>query len=126
MMEDMPRTGRPSTSATQVNIAKVKEIEKGTGLFVSHILIRDHTENKAYYLGVEKGKIRDKEILDFTPRNTYLHKTITANEILTTNLTNTIKQPKVVGSQELTPVDFFPFPNLILSLRGTDFNSVEN
>ncbi|XP_060806375.1 uncharacterized protein LOC132903073 [Amyelois transitella] len=49
-MEDLPRSGRPSTSATEVNIAKVKEIvtenphstlrEIATELSVSHESIR--------------------------------------------------------------------------------------
>lgn len=50
VMEDLPRSGRPSTSATEVNIAKVKEIvtenphstlrEIATELSVSHESIR--------------------------------------------------------------------------------------
>lgn len=50
VMEDLPRSGRPSTSATEVNIAKVKEIvtenphstlrEIAAELFISHESIR--------------------------------------------------------------------------------------
>jgi len=52
------------------------------------------------------------------------HKAIIVNEFLTKNSTNIIEQPPY--SPDMAPADFFLFPKLKLSLRGTRFQSIED
>ena len=119
-MEDLPCSGRSSTSPTKVNIAKVKEMvtenrhlslrEIAAELFVSHESI--HT-----ILNDCLGIVSHHD-------NAPSHKAIIVNEFLSKNSTNIIEQPPY--SPDMGPVDFFLFPNLKLPLRGSRFQSIED
>ena len=97
VVENLPRSGRPSTSSIQVNIAKVKEMV---------------TENRRFSL---------REIAtEISVSLLYL----IVNEFLAKNSTNIIEQPPYSPDMALT--DFFLFLKLKLPLRGTRFQSIED
>ena len=121
-MEDLPRFGRPSTSSTEVNIAKVKEMvtenrhlslrEIATELSVSHESIRTILND---CLGIKHVAAR------LVPKS---HKAIIVYEFLAKNSTNIIEQPPY--SPDMAPADFFLFRQLKLPLLGTLFQLVED
>ena len=119
VVEDLPRSGRPSTSSTEVNIAKVKEIvtenhnlslrEIAAELFVSRESIRTILND---CFGMKRVAERRSP------------KTIIVNEFLARNSTNIIEQPPY--SPNMALVDFFLFPKLKLPLQSTRFQSIED
>ena len=124
MVEDLTRSGRPSTSSTQVNIAKVKEMvtenrylslrEIATELSVSHESIRTILND---CLGM-------KRICCSTSSERSSHRAIIGNEFLAKNTTTIIEQTPY--SPDMAPANFFFFPKLKLPLRGTRFQSIED
>lgn len=126
-MEDWRRSGRPSKCASEVNIAKVKEIvsekphlslrEMDAELSVSHWSIRTILNNHLGMKHVAAWLIPKDD-------NAPLQKAIIINEFLTKISTNITKQPSY--SPDMAPADFFLFPKLKLLLRGTRFHSVED
>ena len=92
MVEDLPRSGRPSTSSTEVSIAKVKRL-----------------------FGHDTPCCSTSSEISDAPS----HKGIIVNEFLARNSTNIIEQPPY--SPDMAPADFFLFPKLKLLLRGTVF-----
>ena len=122
MVKDLPRSGRPSTSSTEVNIAKVKEImtenrhlslrEIAAELSVSHGSIRTILND---CLGMKRVAAR------LVPKDiNFLQK---FNRVKTKNSTNIIEQPSY--SPDMALADFFLFLKLKLPLRGTRFQSIE-
>ena len=122
VVEDLPRSGQPSTSSTEVNIAKVKEMvtenchlslrEIAAKLSVSHELIRTILND----LWKENSWILHHD-------NAPSHKVIIVNEFMAKNSTNIIEQPPY--SPDMAPADFFLFPKH-KSLRGTRLQSIED
>ena len=123
VVEDLPRFGRPSTSSTEVNIAKVKEMvtenrhlslrEIDAELSVSHESIRTIFND---FLGKERvaAQLIPKE----------LNSLQTLNRVKATKSTNIIEQPPY--SPDMAPADFFLFPKLKLPLRAIRFQSIEH
>ena len=122
-MEDLPRSGRPSTSSTEVNIAKVKEMvtenrhlsltEVAAVLPVSHESIRTILND---FLGMKRvaARLVSKDLK-------FLQK---VNRVKAKNSTNIIEQPPYSPNMDLD--DFFLFLKLKLPLRGTRFQSIED
>ena len=115
-----------STSSTEVNIAKVKEMvtenrnlslrEIAAELSVSHESISTILND---CLGVKRVAAR------LVPRSDApSHKAIIVNEFLSKNSTNIIEQPTY--SPDMAPAEFFLFPKLKLPLRGTRIQSMED
>ena len=120
-MEDLPRPGQPSTSSTEVNIAKVQEMV---------------TENR--YLGLReiapKLSVSHESILTILidclglksvaarliPKD--LNFLLKLNCVRAKNSTNIIEQPRYLSN--MAPIDFFLFPKFKLSLRGNPFQSI--
>ena len=124
MVEDLPRFGRPSTSSTEVNIAKVREVvtenrhlslrEIVVELSVSHESIRTILND---CFGMKRVAAR------LVPKD-HLRRLIIVNEFLAKNSTNIIE--KLPYSPDMAPADFFLFPKLKLPLRGIRFQSIED
>ena len=123
VVEDLPCSGRPSTSSTEVNIGKVKEMvtenrhlslkKIAAELSVSHESIRTILND---FLGMKRIAAR------LVPKDlNFLQK---LNRLKAKNWTNIIKQPPY--SPNMAPADFFLFPKLKLLLRGTRFQSIED
>ena len=118
VVEDFPRFGWPSTSSTEVNIAKVKKMvtenrhlssrETAAELSVSHESIRTILND---FLGIKRvaAWLVPKDL-------NFLQK---LNRVKTKNSTNVIKQPPY--SPDMVPDEFFLFPKLKLPLRDTRF-----
>ena len=109
MVEDFPRSGRPSQSSTEVNIAKVKEMV---------------TENRHLSLREIAAELSVTHESILTILNDCLCKAIIVNDFLAKNSTNITEQPPY--SPNMAPGDFFLFPKLKLPLRGTRFQSIED
>ena len=112
-MEDLSRSGRPSTSSTEVN-----------GVMHSEFLPEGQSVNKEYYLRVMK-RLREqirREKADLWKTNLWIlhhdnapsYKAIIVNEFLAENSTNIIEQQPY--SPDMAPDDFFLFPKLKLPL----------
>ena len=123
VLEDFPRSGRPSTSPTEVNIAKVKEMvtenrhlklrEISAELSVSHESIRTILND---CLGMKRVAAR------LVPKDlNFLQK---LNRVNAKNSTNSIEQPPY--SPDMALAELFLFPKLKLPLRGTHFQSIED
>ena len=123
VVEDLPRSGRPSTSSTGDNIAKMKEIviknrhlslrEIDAELSVSRI-------NSYHFKRLFGHETRCCSTSSERP----FHKAIIVNEFLAKTSANIIEQPPY--SPDMAPADFFLFPKLKLPLRGTRFQSIED
>ena len=123
VVEDFLRSGRPSTSSTEVNIAKVKEMvtenrhlssrEIAPEISVFHESIRTIFND---CLGMKRVAAR----LVLKDLN-FLQK---LNRVKTKNSTNIIEQPPY--SPDMASADFFLFPKLKLPLRGNRFQSIED
>ena len=123
VVEDLPRSGRPSTSSTEVNICKVKEMvtenlhsslrEIAAELSVSHQSIRT-------ILNDCSGMKRVAARLVLKDLNFFQK----LNRVKAENSTNNIKQPPY--SPDMAPTDIFLFQKLKLPLRGTRFQSIED
>ena len=116
VVEDLPRSGQPSTSSTEVNITKVKEMvtanrhlslrEIAAELSVSqksiHTILND-------YLGMKRvtAQLVPKDL-------NFLQK---LNPVKAKNSTNIIEKPPY--SHDMAQVDFFLFSKFKLPLRGT-------
>ena len=122
-MEDLPCSGRPSTSSTEVNITKVKEMviehrhlnlrEIAAKLSVSYESVRTILND---CLGIKRVNAR------LVPKDlNFLQK---LNRVKAKNPTNIIEKPPY--SPDMAPADFFLFPKLKLPLRGTRFQSMED
>ena len=121
VVEDLPRSGRPSTSSTEVNITKVKEmVDKNRYLSLRKI---------AAELSVSRESIRTI-LNDLWKENWWIlhhgnapsQKAIILNEFLAKNSTNILRQPPY--SPDMVLDNFFLFPKLKLPLRGTRFRSI--
>ena len=123
VVEDLLHSGWPSTTSTEVNIAKVKKIvtknrhlslrEIAAKLFVYHESIRTILYD---CLGMKRFAARlDPKELNFFQK---------LNHVKTKNWTNIIEQ--LPYSPDMAPADFFIFPKLKLPLRGTRFQSTED
>ena len=109
MWEDLPRSSRPSTSSTEVNIAKVQEIvtknrhlslrDIAAALSVSHESLRTILNDCFGMKRVAAGLI-PKEL-------NFLQK---LNLVQAKNSTNIIEQPSY--SLNIAPEKMFPFPKL--------------
>ena len=106
VVEDLPRSGRPSTSLAEVNIAKVKEMV---------------TENR--HLSLREIAAELSVSHESTSSERPSHKAIIVKEFLAKNSTNIIEEPPY--SPDMASTDFFLFSKLKLSLRGTHFQSIE-
>ena len=116
-VEDLPRSVRPTTSSTEVNIAKVKEMV---------------TENRHLSLRVITAELSVYYELIRTILNDCLGmKRVAARLVPKDHLTRlslwTNFWPKTKRiSPDIAPADFFLFPKLKLPLRGTRFQSIED
>ena len=115
-MEDFPSSGRPSTSVTEVNIAKVKEMVAEN----RHLSLRKIVPE----IRRKKADLWKENLLILHHDNGTSHKAIIVNEFLAKNSTNIIEQPPY--SHNMTPADFFSFQNLKLPLRGNCFQSLKD
>ena len=123
VVEDLPRSGQPSTSSTEINIAKVKEMvtknrhlslrEIAAELSVSHESIRTILND---YLGMKRVAAR------LVPKDLNFLQNL--NHVKAKNSTNIIEQPPY--SPDMAPADFFLFSKLKLPLRGIRFQSIED
>ena len=114
VVEDLPPSGRPSTSSTEVNIAKVEDMttenrhfslrEIAAELSVSHESIRTILND---VLGIETRCCS-------TSSERPSHKAIIVNEFLAKNSTKIIEQPPY--SPNMALADFLFFPKLKLPL----------
>ena len=122
VVEDLPRSGWKSTSSTELNVLKVKEVvtenhhlslrEIAAELSVSHESI--HTISNDF-LGMKRvGARLVLEELNFLQK---------LNRIKAKVSTNIIVQP--LYSPNMAPANLFLFPKLKLPLQGTRFQSIE-
>ena len=109
VVEDSSRSGRPSTSSTEVNIAKVKELVSEN----RHLSSRE----KAAKLSASHESICTilNDCLDM--KRVASHKAIIVNEFLAKNSTNIIEQ---------SPYTPDMVPKLKLPFRGTRLQSIED
>ncbi|CAK9833986.1 Protein GVQW3 [Anthophora retusa] len=129
-VEDDKRSGRPSTSKTDENIAKIEEMLSEN----RKLTIRELAED----LNIAYGSVQDVLVSDLGLRrpdlwannswilhhdNAPAHNAILIREFLTKNNTNTIQQPS--NSPDLAPRDFFLFNRLKKPLRGTRYSTRE-
>lgn len=109
------RPGRPSTSTTDENVEKVKEMI-----------------NKEYYLQVQR-RLREairKKRPDLWRNNSWLlhhdnapaHTSLLVREFLAKN--NTVMMPQPPYSPDMAPCDFFLFPKIKRTLKGRRFTSI--
>lgn len=113
-VEDDERSGRPSTSKTDENIDKIKEMMAEN----RKLTIRELAED----LNIAYGSVHDILANDMGFRRAApSHNAIIIRNLLTKNGTNTIQQPP--NSSDLAPCDFFLFGRLKKPLRGTRFSS---
>ena len=121
-MENLPRSGRTSTSSTEFNIAKVKEMVTEN----RHSSLREI----AAELSVSQESMRIilndclsmKHVAALVPKDlNFLQK---VNRVKAKNSMSIIKQPPY--SPDMAPANFFLFPKVKLLFRGTRFQSIED
>ena len=113
VVEDLPCSGQPSTSLTEVNIAKVKEmVTENRHLSLRKIAAELSVSHKSIYtilndcLDMKRVAVRlVLKDLNFIQK---------LNRVKAKNPTNIIKQPPY--SPLMAPADFFLFPKLKLPL----------
>ena len=122
-MEDLPPSVRPSTSSTEVNIAKVKEIvTENCHLSLREIVAELSVSHKSIStilkdcLGMKRVAAR----LVLKDLN-FLQK---INRVKAKNSTNIIEQSPY--SLDMALDDFFLFPKVKIPLRSTRFQSIED
>ena len=119
-MEDLPRSGRPSTSSTEVNISKVKEmVTKNRYLSFREIVAELSVSHESIHTILNYFLVM---IMHYAKAPS--HMAIIVNEFLTKNSTNIIEQRPY--SPDMAPTNFFLVPKFKLPLRGTRFQSIEN
>ncbi|CAK9819055.1 Protein GVQW3 [Anthophora quadrimaculata] len=125
-VEDDKRSGRPSTSKTDENIDKIKEMlsenckltirEQAADLNIAYESVQEAIRQKRPDLWANNSSILHHH-------NAPAHNAILIREFLTKNNTNTIQQPS--NSPDLAPCDFFLFNQLKKPLRGTRYSTRE-
>ncbi|EGI67572.1 FLJ37770-like protein [Acromyrmex echinatior] len=111
-VEDNERSSRPSTSKTDENIDKVREMMANNRKLTIRKLAED--------LNIAYGSVQDIVVNDLGLRRVAAN-AIIIREFLVKNKTNTIQQPS--NSPDMAPCDFFLFDRVKKPLRGTRFNS---
>ena len=122
-VEDEPRAGRPSTSRTDDNVQRVREV-LNSDRRLSVRMVADEIGICAFYLEVlRRLKKRVNRVRSAIAGNWKLHHDnapshtcSTVTEYLTINGITTIPQPPY--SPDLAPADFFLFPKVKSSLKG--------
>ena len=120
--ENLPHASRPSTSVNDDNIEKVKTImlencrvsikEVAAALNISY---RSTQQIVVHVLGMKRAPPDD----DYAQS----HFSLIVTKFLAKHETKVIAQPP--NSPDLSPCDFFMFPNLEYLLRGTRHESIE-
>ena len=126
VVDDLPRSGRPSTSVTDKNIEKVKEIV----LKDRRVSIREIAADLGVSFGSVQSVIHDVLCMRrvearLVPRvlNAPAYTSHLVRDYLTKNNVNTV--PQAPYSPDIAPCDFFLFPRLKLPLRGKRFETIE-
>jgi len=125
-IEDDPKSGRPSTSMDDDRVEKVLAV-------IRKNVPRGETVNKEYCLNVMKrlrAAVRRKRPEAWT-NNTWMlhhdnapaHASLLIREFLTKHETTVVPQPPY--SPDLAPEDFFLFLKLKSSLKGRQFQTIE-
>ena len=123
VLEDLPRSGRPSASATEVTIAKVKEmLTENNHLILREIAAELSVSHESIRIFLNDSWKENSWILHHD--NAPSHKAIIVNEFLAKNSTNIIEQPPY--SSDLGTVRLFLFKKLKLRLRGTRFQPIKD
>ena len=123
VVEDLPRSGQPSTFSTEVNIAKVKEtVTENRHLSLRKIVAELSVFHKSVRTILNDCLGMKRVLLD------YFRKTISqgyhCERIYGQKLNGIIEQ--LPYSPDMAPADFFLFQKIKLPLRGTRFHSIED
>ena len=122
VVEDLPRSGRPSTSPTEVNITKVKEmVTENRRLSLREIAAKLSVSDESIRT-ILNDCLRMKRVAARQDAKIYLTRLLLTNEFLAKNSTNIIEQPP--HPLDMAPAEFFLFSKLKLPLRDTRFQSI--
>ena len=119
VMEDLPRSGRPSTSSTEVNIAKVKEmVTENRDLSLREIAVEfSVSQINSYHF---KRLLGHETRCCSTSSERPSPEAIIVNEFLAKNSTNIIAEPQ--SSPDMAPDGFFLFSNSNYHLEAPVFS----
>ena len=121
-IEDVPTSGRPSTSMDDDHVEKVLTVIRPN----RRITVREVAEEvgickcSCHLILTDKQKMR-RVAAKFVPR--LLTDALLIREFLTKHEATVVPQPPY--SPDLAPADFFLFPQLKSSLKGRRFQTVE-
>ena len=117
VVEDLPHSGRPSTSSTEVNIAKVKDMVTEN----LHLSLREI----AAELSVSHESIRTI-LIDCLGMKPVVARLVPKDHLTRLSLWTNFWSKTQPCSTGMALADFFLFPKLKLALRGTRFKSIED
>ena len=122
-MEDFPRSGRPSTSSTEVIIAKVKGmVTENRHLSLREISAELSVSHKSIRTILNDCLSMKRVVAQLVPKDLNFQQKL--DRVKAKNSTNIIEQPP--HSPDMAPADFFLCLKLILPLRSTRFQSIED